>query len=52
MILIKLILITIVFICLVFGVKYLLLIQAKQDSDKAFAGVYNKLQPQYDAIIN
>ena len=52
MILIKLILTAIVFICLWLGIKYLLLIQAKQTSDKAFAGVYNKLQPQYDAIIN
>lgn len=52
MILIKLILTAIVFICLWLGIKYLLLIQAKQNSDKAFAGVYNKLQPQYDAIIN
>ena len=52
MILIKLILTAIVFICLWLGIKYLLLIQAKQHSDKAFAGVYNKLQPQYDAIIN
>ncbi len=52
MILIKLILTAIVFICLWLGIKYLLLIQAKQNSDKAFAGVYIKLQPQYDAIIN
>ena len=52
MIIIKLIFIAIIFTCLWFGIKYLLLIQAKQNSDKAFVGVYNKLQPQYDVIIN
>ena len=52
MILLKLIFLAVIFICLWSGIKYLLLLEAKRNADRAMSEVCNKLTQQYDAITN
>ena len=52
MILLKLAFLIIILTCLWIGVKYLLLLHAKSNADKAMFEVCNKLIQQYDAILS